>query len=36
MSGRFGTRSAADAHGRALRSRGLTDDTGSYLVKPVN
>ncbi|MDR2826499.1 MAG: SPOR domain-containing protein [Candidatus Adiutrix intracellularis] len=36
MSGHFSTRSAADAHGRTLRSRGLTDNTGSYLVKPIN
>jgi cell division protein FtsN len=36
MSGRFNTRTAADAHGRELRRRGLTDDSGSYMVKPVS
>ena len=35
LSGRFDTRTAADAHGRDLRRRGLTDDT-PFIVKPVN
>ena len=36
MSGRFDTRAAADAHGRDLRRRGLTDDRGTFFVKPIN
>jgi cell division protein FtsN len=37
LSGRFDTRTAAEAHGRDLRRRGLTDDTGGpFIVKPIN
>ncbi|MCL2029858.1 MAG: SPOR domain-containing protein, partial [Deltaproteobacteria bacterium] len=36
LSGRFNTRAAADAHGRDLRRRGLIDDTGPFIVKPIN
>ncbi len=37
LTGRFDTRAAADAHGRDLRRRGLTDDTGGpFIVKPIN
>ncbi len=35
MSGRFNSRSNAEAHGRDLKRRGLTADTGNYLIKPV-
>jgi len=37
LTGRFDTRAAADAHGRDLRRRGLTEDTGGpFIVKPIN
>jgi cell division protein FtsN len=37
LSGRFDTRTAAEAHGRDLKRRGLTDDTGGpFIVKPIN
>jgi cell division protein FtsN len=37
LAGRFDTRTAAEAHGRELRRRGLTDDTGGpFIVKPIN
>jgi len=36
MSGRFTTRTEADAHGRELRRRGLINDTGPFIVKPIN
>jgi septal ring-binding cell division protein DamX len=36
LSGRFNTRAEADAHGRDLRRRGLTDDSGPFIVKPIN
>ena len=36
LSGRFETRTAADAHGRELRRRGLISDTGPFIVKPIN
>jgi septal ring-binding cell division protein DamX len=36
LSGRFDTQAAADAHGRDLRRRGLTDASGMFSVKPIN
>jgi septal ring-binding cell division protein DamX len=36
MSGRFDTRAAADAHGRDLRRRDLTDGNGTFIIKPIN
>lgn len=35
MSGRFSSRSEAEDHGRDLRRRDLTADTGRYLIKPL-
>ena len=36
MSGRFGSRSEADSHGRDLKRRGLTENNGRFLVKPLD
>lgn len=36
MSGRFNTRAAAEAHGKDLKRRGLTVDTGRYLIKSLD
>ena len=36
LSGRFETRTAADAHGRNLRRRDLTDGNGTFIIKPIN
>jgi hypothetical protein len=35
MSGRFSNRANAEAHGRDLKRRGLTAETGNYLIKPL-
>ena len=36
LSGRFETRTAADAHGRNLRRRGLADESRPFIVKPIS
>ena len=36
MSGRFASRAEAEEHGRDLRRRNLTADTGRYLIKPLD
>lgn len=35
MSGRFNTRANADAHGRDLKRRGLTANSGRFLIKTI-
>lgn len=36
MSGRFNTRANAEAHGRSLKGRDLTVDSGRYLIKTID
>lgn len=36
MSGRFNTRAAAEAHGKDLKRRSLTVETGRYMIEAVN
>lgn len=36
MSGSFNTRAAAEAHGKDLKRRSLTVETGRYMIKPLD